>query len=251
MKKAIPNEVLEILKRSRCEENKLYLPHQLPRELYTQTDKVIKLIGGKWNRSSGAHVFEGDCAERVDEAVIAGEVTDFKKLYQFYETPPDLARRMVAIAQVRAGDRVLEPSAGRGAILKALPPAVHRTAVELNAEMSELYAHAHAVHFKNFLQCNGELGLFDRVTANPPFRNGQDVEHVRHMFGLLKHDGVLVTVMSPAWQYRADRKHAEFRAWLEALDHDVEDLPEGTFNASGTNVRSLLVTIRKEPSSLP
>jgi len=250
MKKTISNEVLSVLKQSRCDDNRLYLPHQLPRELYVETDKVIKLIGGKWNRSCGAHVFEGDCAERVDEAVIAGEVTDFKKLYQFYETPADLAHRMVAMAHVREGDRVLEPSAGRGAILKALPQMIDRTAVELNPAMVELHFHAHTVHFRDFLGCNGELGVFDSVIANPPFRNGQDVEHVRHMHDLLKPGGILVTVMSPAWEYRTSRKHAEFRAWLEALDHDVENLPEGTFNSSGTDVRALLVTIRKEPHSL-
>jgi hypothetical protein len=29
------------------------------------------------------------------------------------------------------------------------------------------------------------------------------------------------------------------------LDHEVENLPEGTFKSSGTNIRTLLVTIRK------
>jgi hypothetical protein len=245
MKKTIPNEVIDVLKQSRCEENRLYLPHQLPRELYVQTDKIIKLIGGSWNRSSGAHVFEADCADRVDEAVIAGEVTDFKKLYQFYETPADLASRMVAMADVHEGDTVLEPSAGRGAILKQLPSNVDSTAVELNPALVELRSHASTVHFRDFLGCNGELGTFDRVIANPPFRNGQDVDHVRHMHGLVNPGGIIVTVMSPAWQYRTNRKHAEFRAWLDELDHDVEELPEGTFNCSGTNIRSLLVTIRK------
>jgi len=245
MKNTIPNEVLAVLKESRCEANQLHLPRQLPRELYIKTAKIIELIGGKWNRSLAAHLFEGDCAERVDEAVIAGEVTDFKKLYQFYETPPELARRMVALADVREGHRVLEPSAGKGAILRALPPAVHRTAVELNGAMVGLVAHADRVHYGDFLQCNGTLGTFDRIIANPPFRNGQDVDHVRHMHHLLKPEGILVTVMSPAWQYRRDNEHAEFRAWLEGLKHEVEDLPEGTFKSSGTNVRALLVSIRK------
>ena len=111
--------------------------------------------------------------------------------------------------------------------------------------MAELQFHAHTVRFRDFLGWNGELGVFDRVIANPPFRHGQDVEHVRHIHDLLKRGGILITVMSPAWQYRTDRKHAEFRARLEALDHDVEDLPEGTFNSNGTNVRSLLLTMRK------
>ena len=245
MKNTIPSEVLAVLKESRCEANQLHLPRQLPRELYIKTAKCIELLGGKWNRSLAAHVFEGDCAERVDEAVIAGEVTDFKKLYQFYETPPDLARRMVVMADAHDGHRVLEPSAGKGAILKALPPAVHRTAVELNGAMVDLVAHADRVFYGDFLQCNGELGAFDRIVANPPFRNGQDVDHVRHMYHLLNPGGSLVTVMSPAWQYRMDNNHAEFRAWLEQLGHEVEDLPEGTFKSSGTNIRTLLVTIRK------
>src|SRR6266446_5679736 len=141
MKDTIPTEVLDVLKQSRCEGNQLHLPGQLPRDLYVKTAKIIEMLGGKWNRSLAAHMFDGDCAERVDEAVIAGEVTDFKKLYQFYETPPDLAQRMVAMAHVREGDKVLEPSAGRGAILKALPPTIERTAVELNPAMAERHFH--------------------------------------------------------------------------------------------------------------
>ncbi|MGH7969837.1 MAG: methyltransferase, partial [Limisphaerales bacterium] len=244
-KQTISNEVLDVLKRSRCEGNQLHLPRQLPRQLYVQTAKILELLGGKWNRSLAAHLFEGDCSERVDEAVIAGEVTDFKKLYQFYETPPDLACRMVEMADVREAQRVLEPSAGKGAILNALPATVHRTAVELNPAMVELPGLADLVHYSDFLQViNGAVGAFDRIIANPPFRAGQDVDHVRHMHHLLKPGGILVTVMSPAWQYRTDSRHAEFRAWLAQVDHEVETLPEGTFKCSGTNVRSLLVTIR-------
>ena len=44
MKQTISNEVLDVLKESRCEENKLHLPRQLPRELYIKTAKVIELL---------------------------------------------------------------------------------------------------------------------------------------------------------------------------------------------------------------
>src|SRR5512141_2889235 len=103
---------------------------------------------------------------------------------------------MVAMADIQAGQHVLEPSAGRGALLKPLPTQVHRTAVDLNPAMTDLPAHADEVHFTDFLQSNGELGTFDRIIANPPFRNGQDVDHVRHMHDLLKPGGVIVTVTS-------------------------------------------------------
>ena len=66
------------------------------------------------------------------------------------------------------------------------------------------------------------------------------------MHRLLTRGGIIVTVMSPAWQYRIDRKHKDFGTWLKTLQHKVEDLPEGTFKVSGTHVRALLVTIRRD-----
>ncbi len=40
---------------------------------------------------------------------------------QLFPTPPDLASRMVDAADIRPGHRVLEPSAGTGALLLAMP----------------------------------------------------------------------------------------------------------------------------------
>jgi len=96
---------------------------------------------------------------------MAGEVTDFQKLYQFYETPPELARRMVALADVRDGQKVLEPSAGRGAILKAMPQTVHRTAVELNSSLVDLAAHAQRVLYG--ISCSA-MGNWALSTASSP-----------------------------------------------------------------------------------
>lgn len=45
MNKAIPTEVLDVLKQSRCEGNQLHLPRQLPRNPYVETAKVIELPG--------------------------------------------------------------------------------------------------------------------------------------------------------------------------------------------------------------
>jgi hypothetical protein len=72
----------------------------------------------------------------------------------------------------------------------------------------------------------------------------QDVDHVRHMHHPLKPGSILVTVTAPAWQYRMDKKYTEFRSWPRQLSHEVEDLPEGTFKCSGTNVPALLMAIR-------
>ena len=45
MKTTISNDVLDVLKQSCCEANQLRLPHQLARDLYVKTAKIIELLG--------------------------------------------------------------------------------------------------------------------------------------------------------------------------------------------------------------
>jgi protein-L-isoaspartate O-methyltransferase len=169
---------------------------------------------------------------------------------------------MVDQAQVVPGQRVLEPSAGTGNLVSAiiargflgLDCGGQVVAVELNTGLAELlrqqrdktlYANDNnfTVHCTDFLQCNGDLGLFDRIVMNPPFANGQDVEHVTHALHMLKPRGRLVAVMSNGVTFRQDRKTTAFRELLEARGATIEELPEDTFKESGTSVRTVLVTI--------
>lgn len=75
--------------------------------------------------------------------------------------------------------------------------------------------------------------------------DGQDIEHVRHAYNFLKDEGRLVAVTSPAWQYRENGKFKAFRDWLSELPHDVDEVPAGAFKSSGTEIRTLIITIRK------
>jgi len=62
---------------------------------------------------------------------------------QLFPTPPELADRMVALADIRPGQRVLEPSAGTGRIIDAIRRTAHGyaiTAVELNCNMAQVSA---------------------------------------------------------------------------------------------------------------
>jgi len=258
MTKTIPHPVLDVLKQCRCDGSQLFLPNQLDRKLYADTNKFLELLGGKWNRSAKAHLFESDCAERMDEAVMTGEVTDFKKLYQFFETPDGLADQMVQAAQMTRLHSVLEPSAGRGAIVRAVQrefPGKSVCCCELDPQnwlyldqlpFTLLYRGrgSNAPASADFLQLEPEP-RFDRIVANPPFRQGQDVDHVRRMFEWLLPAGRLVAITSPSWQYRANGKYAAFRNWLKDLDHDVSEVPAGTFRQSGTDIRTLFLTINK------
>ncbi len=84
---------------------------------------------------------------------------------------------------------------------------------------------------------------------NPPFENGQEIEHVQHGFEQLAGGGRLVSVMSVGPFFRTDKKAEQFRTWLQDLDHDIEDLPEDAFKGveafRQTGVRTKLLTITK------
>ncbi len=247
----IPDHIIEVLKSARCEGNKLFLEGQLDRKTYADTMKVIELLGGKWSRKDKAHIFEDDCADRIDTAIMAGEVVDLKKMFQFFETPKGLATDMVSRLTWEQGMKVLEPSAGKGRLIEAILGYTDIISIDF-CEMNKEHRDHTATVWRDYAvpQCADFMELpmgarYDRIVMNPPFRNGQDIAHVRRAFDLLKPGGQMVAITYPAWQYRDSKKFAEFRDWLKNVIYEVEDIPAGAFAESGTNVRSLMLVIRK------
>ena len=59
--------------------------------------------------------------------------------------------------------------------------------------------------------------------------------------------------MSAGGFFRSDKKAEQFRAWLEELDAEVEDLPEDAFKGveafRQTGVRTKLVSLSRPESS--
>ena len=173
---------------------------------------------------------------------------------QLFPTPPELAAEMVAQARIQAGDKVLEPSAGTGNILRAIVnhealrengPAPHVVAVEINQALADaLPKHlASDVVCEDFLKitsehpvCPDTEGGFDRVIMNPPFGQAQDIAHVRHALTLLAPGGRLVAICA-----NGPRQQAELRP----LATTWEELPDGTFAEAGTNVRTVLMTVQR------
>jgi predicted RNA methylase len=98
-----------------------------------------------------------------------------------FDTPRQLADRIVEWAGVEKGMRVLEPSAGLGSLALA--------AQEKHAEVRCIeWAKARAVYLQrqgltvtqaNFLEVPASRG-FDLVLINPPYEAGADSEHVEH-----------------------------------------------------------------------
>jgi hypothetical protein len=243
------NDVLEVVRAMEWNETGTLgkLIGQLDRKLYEKVNKAIEAMGGKWNRSAKAHVFKSDPRPQVEGLLTNGALTVERD--GFFETPEAVVLQMldlVPLPDFRC--RVLEPEAGRGAILRVLlAHDAHHIyyAIEKNEQRTtELREDFPSVNVAcgDFLQCRFH---FDRIYMNPPFEEMQDVDHVRHAYDLLLGDGALVSVMSESPFFRTDRKATAFREWLDEVGGYSVELPEGAFKESGTGVRARLVVIRK------
>lgn len=162
---------------------------------------------------------------------------------QLFPTPPELAARMVQIANIAGPHpyRILEPSAGTGAIIDAIPDNVTVHCVEINnALCRRLHTMPKVYNLVegDFLEQNGNLGKFDAVLMNPPFANGADVKHITHALNFLKPGGRLVAICA-----NGPRQNEQLRPMVEGYGGTWERLPDGTFKEQGTNVNTVLLSL--------
>lgn len=244
----IADDVMDVLNRSTMTDTQVILPPgNLDRKLYESVDKVLKTAGGKWNRSAKAHVFPKDPRQLLGLALGAGSIVDEKKAKQQFFSPVDVAAQVVRLANIQPGMRVLEPSAGAGALaMEAERHGGDVDCVELDPDLaSDLLKHGGlTVICGDFLNLGWQDKHYDRVVMNPPFAKGQDIKHVTHALQFLKPGGRLVSVM-PAGIVQASTKAAKaFRAMLdERTSWRVVPLPADSFKESGTGVMTVMLIV--------
>lgn len=201
-------------------------------------------------------MIDGNAAHRAERERLrkVGELEADVRLSSipgFFPTPEPVVSMMVDAAELRPGLRVLEPSAGSGNIadaLRAAEPAAIVDVCEIQYRLQELLKlKGHNVIASDFTEC--ELGRYDRIVMNPPFEKQQDIDHVRRAYDLLEPGGILVSIMSPGFEFRSDRKSVAFREWLGFIGAQCEKLPDGSFKQSGTGVASRMVVIQRRESS--
>jgi hypothetical protein len=244
----IETSVLAALSSARMNGPHLVIEQQLDRHLYVRVNKVLMAAGGRWNSRAKAHVFEGDAAERMEQVILTGSVVVPKDEFEFFETPAAVVDRVLEEARVRGDMRVLEPSAGRGALLSPLRGLAVIDAIEkmpANAAFLRSCGWIADVHEGDFLAVEPKP-VYDRVLMNPPFSRQQDVKHVLHALGFLAPGGRLVAVMSAGAHFRTDRLATEFRGEVERRGGVIEPLPDQSFKSSGTCVNTVLVTVDQD-----
>jgi SAM-dependent methyltransferase len=212
------------------------LPERLPTEPTEQRKTTCRPSFATWDENLA----------RMEASLKAG--VQVVSADQLFPTPPELCKRMVALAGVGEGDKVLEPSAGTGNIVQAIRARGGRVvAIEIHPRIAVMVG----AHCADFLSVEpGALiaprlgeedqrdpepmpSAFDAVIMNPPFKDGADIKHILHAREFLKPGGRLVAICAGGPR-QVDK--------LKPLCESWEELPEGTFD--GTGVRAVLLTIR-------
>lgn len=249
----IETEILNILDGSALDGHALRLPPgALPRNTYLAVNKVIEAAGGKWDRKAKAHLFEGEAADVMDQIIATGEVISKKQEMQQFWTPPELAERVIELAKIERGHKVYEPSAGKGALLRAMLPfrpdllvCANEIDLELKKGLVTEFYHwfgAGGCGCTDFLTI-ASIPRFDRICMNPPYARQADIRHVSHAMGFLKPGGRLVAIMSAGTMFRENSLAVAFRATIAALDGRFEMLPAGSFKESGTMVSACVLVV--------
>ena len=244
----IDSEVLAVLSAAQTEGCNVFLTGQLDRKLYDRTNKVLEAAGGKWNRKARAHVFAADASDRMDQIILSGSVEVPKDEFNFFPSPPAVVARLMELADIEPGMRVLEPSAGQGAIAWACAEA---------GALVDCYEIQQGNAFTLAMSAPVDLGrtvtadfltiepepVYDRVVMNPPFMKQADIKHVTHAHKFLKPGGLLVAVISAGVEFRTDARTKAFQALVADRGGHIEPLPENSFKASGTGVNTVIAVI--------
>ena len=236
----IKKEIIDLLERCEAEGQTLRITEQLDRKAYTQLNKVLTGIGGKWNSKQKVHLFQEDVSEMIENIINTGEYSCIKKDFQFFPTPIELVKKMIKLAEIKLDDVCLEPSAGVGNIARFLP----------NCDVIELHeGNRKTLTEKGFSLVHDDFLTFvpEKYTAivmNPPFSKGQDIEHVTKAIEIAER--VVVAVTSASVMFRNDNKTVAFRELVASYDGIIEELPADSFKESGTYVKTCLVIVNKQ-----
>lgn len=242
--------VEDILKHCTLEDNVLKLPQvQFNKKSYADAKKWIEEAGGSWQGGKVQGFTFPFNADRVFSIIHEGKRCNLQQDFQFFATPPEVADWLVMLAGgVHEDEKVLEPSAGTGAIIDAIHRSCKDLVVdcfELMPENKELLSKKSNINILGDDFTTYDLGLYDKIIANPPFSKNQDIRHVRRMYEHLNNGGTVAAIMSCHWKIASEKECADFREWLKDVHAKVCDIEEGSFKQSGTGIETTAVIIQK------
>ena len=205
---------------------------------YAKIKKAMLANQGRYHRNT--FIFDYDPSP-ILEALCQGIEVNMKKDYHFFATPPEGCDFILQAARPM-GQRVLEPSAGHGALAQAIIEFAQGNTVdcvELHpVNRNVLKKKGFNLVGKDFLDFQ-PTELYDRVIANPPFKDYHD--HFWHMLECVKPGGDVWLYVPASIEFKQDKKTARIREYLEKHDGEILNVPQGTFKSSGTMVNTRII----------
>jgi hypothetical protein len=110
----------QILAQCTIDGNVVKMPNiQLERKPFAEVKKALTNVGGKWKTKLQGFEFEEDPTQLMKD-ISTGTKRNIKQETQFFATSPELSDKLVEYAGIEFCHDILEPSAGDGAIVKAI-----------------------------------------------------------------------------------------------------------------------------------
>ena len=243
-------EVIDIIKQCSADGNILRLPKiELSREDYLAVKKAIEKNGGKWKggKTFGFVFTDRDVTDVIDSMLNGFE--DIKKDFQFFTTPSDVADLMVVKLEIKPYEKILEPSAGNGALINAIIRLHSDITIDcyelnpLNRKVLEKIPNVNVLGDDFIKRIDNEE--YDVIIANPPFSKNQDIIHLMKMWNNLRYGGRIACITSTHWMFANDAKSVEFRDWILGKYTFQHEFPNGTFKESGTDIATILLILEK------
>jgi len=253
-------ELYEIIGNSTIDGYIVRLPNiELPRKTYIEIKKAMNFIDGEWiGGNIQGFLFDYNPEERLKSILNKEYTIDTKKESQFFETPKELAKNMAELLNPSSHDRILEPSAGRGSLIKAVLDTDRENLCESQFYVYENLKMNKDILLEKYPRVNfigddfekNKTGTYNKIIANPPFSKNKDIKHFFKMMSHLSRFGTLVCLISNHYQKSTDKESNMFNYFVNSTDFnywydiDLKEIPSGTFKESGTNISTTLVRIQ-------
>lgn len=220
----IPFPVLGALNDAYTWDRRASVKADVDKHVRQRAGEVLEAIGGVID-GQGAYAFDYDYQPVLQQVIMSGALPDDRS-HQYYPTPEAMADYLVSCAGDIEGLRVLEPSAGNGALVGAVRrrfPRVPIAAIEVSPlrckVLRERFPDA-VVRESDFLDvtCMSASVVF----MNPPFSGGRWRAHLDHAIALLRSNaGGQIYAIVPSTANLADIDRNEDVACLRELGGEV------------------------------
>ncbi len=220
-------------------------PKQLSKPLYAEVKRVLNALGGQWNTSAQAFLFDHDYQPRLEAVLDGREGLPDQNPTAFFPTQATLASSVIGqsrgLLSLPIGAHLLEPEAGRAALIDA----VRAVRADLVVDACEIdpshraYLAGRGIRLvgDDFLSLDTSI-RYDAIVMNPPFAVPGDkmawLTHVEKALEILVPGGVLIAILPDGAMWRTTARHQALRARIEGLGGVFHSNSKDAFKESGT-----------------